>query len=59
MTDWARLPGYVETKEGHGETTVVVEAAHLVEAATYARDELGFRFLADLSPTDYLGWVAA
>jgi NADH-quinone oxidoreductase subunit C len=33
-----------------------VETQRLVEAATYVRDELGFRFLSDLTPTDYLGW---
>ena len=44
------MPGHVRTVEGHGETTVVVEAAELVEAANYARDELGFSFLSDVSP---------
>ncbi len=56
MTDWSRMPGHVRTVEAHGETTVVVEAAELVEAATHLRDELGFSFLSDLSPTDYFGW---
>ena len=56
MTDWAQVPGHVETKEAHGETTIVVEAAQLVEAALHLRDELGFGFLSDLSPADYLGW---
>jgi NADH/F420H2 dehydrogenase subunit C len=56
VSDWTRVPGYLETKEGHGETTVVVEPAQLVDAARYLRDELGFAFLSDLSPTDYLGW---
>jgi NADH:ubiquinone oxidoreductase subunit C len=50
------MPGHVRTVEAHGETTVVVETAGLVEAATFARDELGFSFLSDLSPADYLGW---
>ncbi len=43
-------------REAHGETTVVVEAARLVEAATNLRDEHGFAFLADISAADYLGW---
>ena len=41
---------------GHGETTLVVDAARIVEACTYLRDELAFNFLSDLTPTDYLGW---
>jgi NADH:ubiquinone oxidoreductase subunit C len=45
-------------KEAHGETTVVVETDSLVEAGTFLRDELGFRFLSDISPADYLGWGA-
>jgi NADH-quinone oxidoreductase subunit C len=43
-------------REAHGETTVVVDPARLVEACTYLRDELGFAFLSDVSATDYLGW---
>ena len=50
------VPGVLETKEGHGETTLVVDPARLIEACTYLRDELGFRFLSDVSATDYLGW---
>jgi NADH-quinone oxidoreductase subunit C len=45
-------------KEGHGETTVVVEPEQIRDACRYARDELGFNFLADLVATDYLGWDA-
>jgi NADH/F420H2 dehydrogenase subunit C len=56
VNDWSRAPGYVRTVDEHGETTVVVEAERLVEAATYLRDELGFAFLSDVSPADYLGW---
>jgi NADH/F420H2 dehydrogenase subunit C len=56
MSDWARVPGFVDWRDAYGETTVVVETAQLVEAATFLRDELGFRFLSDLSPADYLGW---
>ena len=50
------VPGLVETKEAYGETTLVVDPARLIEACLYLRDELGFRFLADITPTDYLGW---
>jgi NADH-quinone oxidoreductase subunit C len=50
------VPGLVETVEAHGETTLVVDAARVVEACTHLRDEAGFNFLSDLSPTDYLGW---
>ena len=51
-----RVPGLVGVKEAYGETTIVVDPARLLEAARYVRDELGFDFLADLSPADYLGW---
>ncbi len=50
------MPGLVETKEAYGETTLVVDPARLVEACTYLRDEHEFRFLSDVSATDYLGW---
>ena len=50
------VPGVVETVEAHGETTLVVDPARLVEACLYLRDELGFDFLADVSAADYLGW---
>ena len=50
------VPGLVETKEACGETTLVVDPARLVEACTYLRDELGFNFLSDITPTDYRGW---
>jgi NADH-quinone oxidoreductase subunit C len=53
------VPGLVETKHAHGETTLVVDAARLVEACTYLRDEEGFNFLADVSAADYLGWGRA
>jgi NADH-quinone oxidoreductase subunit C len=46
----------VEVKEAHGETTLVVDPARLIDACTHLRDDLGFNFLSDLSPTDYLGW---
>jgi NADH:ubiquinone oxidoreductase subunit C len=50
------VPGFVSQQESLGETTVVVEADKIVEAATHMRDEEGFNFLADLTPADYLGW---
>jgi NADH/F420H2 dehydrogenase subunit C len=50
------LPGLVEVRTGHEETTVVVDPARLQEAALYLRDELGFDFLSDIAATDYLGW---
>jgi NADH:ubiquinone oxidoreductase subunit C len=55
---WDDVPGFIEAKEAHGETTVVVERALNREACLYARDELGFSFLADVVATDYLGWSA-
>jgi len=56
MTAYAGVPGVVETKEALGETTLVVDPARLVETCTYLRDEHGFNFLSDITPTDYLGW---
>ena len=53
---WDDVPGHVETREAHGETTLVVEKEQLVDACLHLRDELGFSFLSDISPTDYLGW---
>jgi NADH:ubiquinone oxidoreductase subunit C len=50
------VPGLVEKKEAYGETTLVVDPARLVEACRYLRDARGFNFLADITPTDYLGW---
>ena len=50
------VPGLVETREAHGETTLVVDPARIVEACTHLRDAAGFTMLVDLSPTDYLGW---
>jgi NADH-quinone oxidoreductase subunit C len=49
-------PGVVETAEAHGELTLVVDAARIVEACLYLRDAEGFNFLSDLTPADYLGW---
>jgi NADH:ubiquinone oxidoreductase subunit C len=53
---WESVPGFVEEKEAHGETTVIVERERLLEAARFLRDEGGFDFLADMAATDYLGW---
>ncbi|MDQ2984727.1 MAG: NADH-quinone oxidoreductase subunit C [Actinomycetota bacterium] len=50
------VPGLVETKEAHGETTLVVDPARLAEACTYLRDHEGFEMLVDIAATDYLGW---
>jgi NADH-quinone oxidoreductase subunit C len=50
------VPGLVETKDAHGETTLVVDPARLLEACLHLRDEEGFNFLSDISPADYLGW---
>ena len=50
------VPGLVETRVAHGETTLVVDPARVVEACTHLRDEEGFNFLSDISPADYLGW---
>jgi NADH:ubiquinone oxidoreductase subunit C len=50
------VPGLVERVEAYGETTLVVDPARLVEACTFLRDEEGFAFLSDITPTDYLGW---
>ena len=53
------VPGLLETREQHGETTLRVETARLVEACEYLRDEEEFAFLSDITATDYLGWPAA
>jgi NADH-quinone oxidoreductase subunit C len=52
------VPGVVETIEEHGETTLVVDPARLIDAMTHLRDELGFNFLSDVCGVDYLGWGA-
>jgi NADH-quinone oxidoreductase subunit C len=56
VIDYAGVPGLVETKEQHGETTLVVDPARLLEACRYLRDEHGFWFLSDVSTADFLGW---
>jgi NADH-quinone oxidoreductase subunit C len=53
---YADVPGLVEEKVAHGETTLVVDPARLVEACLHLRDEHGFNFLSDVSSVDYLDW---
>jgi NADH:ubiquinone oxidoreductase subunit C len=53
---FAGLPGLVETREQHGETTLVVDASRLEQACLHLRDEHGFNFLSDVSSVDYFGW---
>ena len=53
------VPGFVELVERHRETTIVVEPASLVDAATALRDEHGFNFLSDITAVDYLTWAGA
>ena len=50
------VPGFIELKDAHRETTVVVDPAELVAAALHLRDALGFDFLSDITAVDYLGW---
>ena len=50
------MPGVVETIDAHGETTLVVDPARIVEAAEHLRDVHGFNVLSDVSGVDYLGW---
>jgi NADH-quinone oxidoreductase subunit C len=50
------VPGFVDVVVQHGETTVIVEPASLVEASRHLRDEEGFDFLSDVTAVDYLGW---
>jgi NADH-quinone oxidoreductase subunit C len=59
MSDWDDVPGLVDVREAHGETTLVVEPSELVSACTHLRDERGFNMLADIAATDYLGWGSA
>ena len=56
MSDFDGVPGLVEVIEKHRETTIVVEPAELIAAATALRDEHGFNFLSDITAVDYLGW---
>ena len=56
MSDWDDVPGLREERVHVGETTLVVDAGDLIEAATYLRDDAGFNFLSDITAVDYLGW---
>jgi NADH-quinone oxidoreductase subunit C len=56
VSEWSNAPGYVSQAESFGELTVTVEAAHVRDACTFARDELGFNLLSDIVAADYLGW---
>jgi NADH-quinone oxidoreductase subunit C len=56
VAGYGDVPGFVEEREAHGETTIVVERDRLLEAARHLRDREGFNFLADVTSTDYLGW---
>jgi NADH-quinone oxidoreductase subunit C len=53
---WDAVPGLLEARQAHGETTLVVEPARVAEACAHLRDEHGFDFLSDVSAVDYLGW---
>src|SRR5205823_5521351 len=55
VVSYEDVPGAVGVEEQHGETTVIVEPAQLVEAALHLR-EAGFNFLSDIAAADYLGW---
>jgi NADH-quinone oxidoreductase subunit C len=50
------VPGFVDVREAHGETTVTIEREQIRDACEYARDELGFQMLSDIVATDYLLW---
>jgi NADH-quinone oxidoreductase subunit C len=50
------VPGFVDVREAHGETTVTIEREQLRDACAYARDELGFQMLSDVVAADYLHW---
>jgi NADH:ubiquinone oxidoreductase subunit C len=54
--DFDAIPGFLNRRDQHGETTITIETERIVDAGTYMRDELGFTFLADLAGADYLGW---
>jgi NADH-quinone oxidoreductase subunit C len=51
------VPGVVQTKEAHGETTLIVDAPRLREACLYLRDFEDFNVLVDIAAADYLGWA--
>jgi NADH:ubiquinone oxidoreductase subunit C len=57
VSDWEGVPGLKEERVQVGETTLVVDAGDLIDAATYLRDDAGFNFLSDVTAIDYLGWA--
>ncbi len=57
MSEFDDVPGLVEERVHGGETTLVVGASNLLEAAAHLRDDLGFNFLSDVTAVDYLGWA--
>jgi NADH:ubiquinone oxidoreductase subunit C len=59
VSEWGEVPGLAEVKMQVGETTLVVDADDLIDAATYLRDDAGFNFLSDITAVDYLGWGEA
>ena len=56
---YEEVPGFELERDAHGEVTVVVERARIVDAALHLRDTHEFRFLSDVSAADYLGWGEA
>jgi NADH-quinone oxidoreductase subunit C len=56
VSEWDDVPGLKDEKVQVDETTLVVDAADLIDAATYLRDDAGFNFLSDITAVDYLGW---
>jgi NADH:ubiquinone oxidoreductase subunit C len=56
LSEWDAVPGLVESKDEHRETTLVVDVDRLIDACTHLRDAEGFNFLSDITPVDYLGW---
>jgi NADH:ubiquinone oxidoreductase subunit C len=54
---YEQVPGFVSEHDAYEETTLIVEAGTLREAAAHLRRE-GFNFLADVAAADYLGYGA-
>jgi NADH-quinone oxidoreductase subunit C len=49
------LPAAVQDwHSDHGDRTLIVDGAHILEIARILRDELGYNFLVDLAGVDYL-----
>ena len=53
MSDWTKLPGYVSTKEEHGETTVVVERA----VGKVSADQIFYLMSRGISERDALSMI--